>query len=343
MAFNAVLSISFPYTGIPHDEKAYRDKGIEFKKIPCNSEDEIIAAASDADAVLTVIQPFGRKIFENLTRLKLVHNIGIGYEGLDVEAATEHGVCVTTPTDYCLEEVSDHAMAQLLDCGRKISRLDTAVRAGQWDNAAKQEIRANIWPRTFRLRGQTLGLIGFGNIPRALVPKAKGFGMNIVVFDPFVSETVFEEYGVASVDLDYLLRASDVISLHAALTPETKGMFGSEAFGKMKPTAYVINTARGQLVDEQALYTALLEGQIAGAGLDVMETESVPSDHPMLQLDNVIVTAHSAHYSDFSAAELRRRPFEEMSRVIDKRWPQRLLNPQVKGRYVEKWGEMSET
>jgi D-3-phosphoglycerate dehydrogenase len=341
MAFKAVLSISFPYSGIPHDEAAYRAKGIELVKIPCRNEDDIIAAASDADAVLTVLQPFGRKVFERLSRLKLVHNIGIGYEGVDVEAATENGVCVTTPADYCLEEVSDHTMALLLDCARKITRLDKAVRAGQWDNAAKQKIRSEIWPRTYRLKGQILGLIGFGNIPRTLVPKAKGFGMSVIVFDPYVSDTLVESYGVTRADFDYLLENSDFISMHAALTPQTAGILGIDEFRKMKPTAYFINTARGPLVDEQALYTALSEGLIAGAGLDVMETESVPVDHPLLQLDNVIVTAHSAHYSDFSAAELRRRPFEEMSRIIDHQWPLRLLNPRVKEKYTQRWGEMS--
>jgi len=341
MAFKAVLSISFPYMGIPHDEKAYQDKGIEFSKLPCQTEEEIIAAASDADAVLTAIQPFGRKAFEKLSKLKLVHVIGIGYEGIDVEAATEHGVCVSTAADYCLEEVSDHAMSLLLDCARKITRQDKAVRAGKWDTQEKREIRTELWPPMFRLKGQILGLIGFGNIPRNLVPKAKGFGLKIIVFDPYVSAETGDQYGVELVELDYLITNSDFISIHAALTPQTRHLLGLEEFKKMKPTAYIINTARGPIIDEEALYNALAQEFIAGAGLDVMETEPVPADHPLLQLDNVIITAHGAHYSEFSAAEIRRRPFEEMSRIMDKKWPRCLLNPQVKENFVAKWGEMT--
>ena len=340
MAFKAVNMILFPYQGIPHDEKAYQEKGIEFSKTPCETEDDIIAAASDADAVITILQPFSRKVIERLGKLKLIHNLGIGYEGIDVEAATENGVCISTPADYCLEEVSDHAIALLLDCARKITRLDKAVRAGQWDTTEKREIRTKIWPPMFRLNGQTLGLVGFGNIPRALVRKAKGFGLNIIVFDPYVSSEIAKRYDIELVELDDLLENADFISIHAALTPQTKGLFGPEAFKKMKPTAYLINTARGPIIDENALYSALSKGDIAGAGLDVMETESVPADHPLLQLDNVIVTAHSAHYSEFSAAEIRRRPFEEMSRIIDKKWPRCLLNSGVKEKYVAKWGPM---
>ena len=342
MAFKAVLTIPFHYPGLPHDGKAYEEKGIDFIKAPCKTEEEIVAAASDADAVITGLQPFGMNVIEKLSKCKLIHCIGIGYEGIDVKAATECGICVSTPADYCLEEVSDHAMALILSCARKIVRLDKAVRSGKWDSAEKREIRAELWPPMFRLSGQTLGLIGFGNIPRTLVPKAKGFGLRITVHDPYVSREIGEKYGVELADLDYLLRNSDYISIHAALSPQTRHMLGLEEFKKMKPTTYVINTARGPLIDEEALCTALSQGYIAGAGLDVLETESVALDHPLLKFDNIILTAHSAHYSEFSALEIRRRPFEEMSRIIDRKWPRCLLNPQVKEEFVAKWGEMGE-
>jgi len=291
---------------------------------------------------VTGLQPFGRNVIEKLSKCKLIHCIGIGYEGIDVEAATEHGICISTPTDYCLEEVSDHAMALTLACARKIVRLDNAVRQGKWDSAAKRDIRTNLWPPIFRLRGQTLGLIGFGNIPRTLVPKAKGFGLKVIVFDPYIPPQMGKEHGVELVELDYLLRNSDYVSLHAALTPQTHHLLGLEEFKKMKPTAYVINTARGPLIDQEALYTALSQGYIAGAGLDVLETEFVDLDHPLLKFDNVILTAHSAHYSEFSALEIRQRPFQEMCRIIDKKWPRCLLNPQAKENFVAKWGEMRE-
>ena len=342
MAFKTVLTISFPYPGLPHDEKAYKEKGVNFIKVPCNTEEEIIAAASDADAVVTGLQPFGRNVIENLSKCKLIHCIGIGYEGIDVKVATEHGICVSTPADYCLEEVSDHAMALILACARKIVRLDKAVREGKWDSAEKREIRSRIWPPMFRLKGQTLGLIGFGNIPRTLVPKAKGFGLRIIAYDPYISPEMGEKYGVELVEFDYLLRNSDYISIHTALTPQTHHLFNLDEFKKMKPTAYVINTARGPLIDQEALYTALFQGYIAGAGLDVLETESVDLDHPLLKFDNVILTAHSAHYSEFSALEIRQRPFQEICRIIDSKWPRCLLNPQAKEKFIAKWGEMRE-
>ena len=342
MAFKAVLAISFALPGLPHDEKAYKEKGIDFIKAPCQTEEEIIAAVSDADAVITGLQPFNRNVIDKLSKCKLIHSIGIGYEGIDVKAATEHGICVSTPADYCLEEVSDHAMALILSCARKINRIDKAVRAGKWDSAAKPEIRSGIWPPMFKLKWQTLGLIGFGNIPRTIVPKAKGFGLKVIVFDPYIPREIGEKYGVELVALDYLLQNSDYISIHAALTPQTHHMLGLEQFKKMKPTAYLVNTARGPLVDEEALYTALTQGYIGGAGLDVLEVESVALDHPLLKLDNVTITAHSAHYSESSALEIRKRPFEEMSRIIDRKWPRCLLNPQVKEKFESKWGKMQE-
>jgi len=342
MSFKAIMTIPFAYSGIPHNEKAYQEKGIEFNKVACATEDEIIVVASEADAVITGLQPFGKGVIERLDRCKLVHCIGIGYEGIDVQAATEHGICISTPADYCLEEVSDHAMALILACARKITRLDRAVRAGKWDSAEKPEIRAKVYPPMFRLRGQSLGLIGFGNIPRTLVPKAKGFGLQVIVHDPFIPQDMAKQHGVELVELAHLLSNSDFVSCHAALTTQTQNLLGLEQFKKMKPTAYVINTARGGLIDEKALYTALSEGLIAGAALDVLEKESFSLDHPLAEFDNVIITAHSAHYSELSAQEIRRRPYEEISRIIEGKWPRCLLNPQVKEKYVARWGVTSE-
>jgi len=340
MTFKAVLAVPVPYAGIPHDEKAYEEKGIDVVKVIYKTEEEVLAAASDADAVIT--GALSSNVIEKLGKCKLIHSIGIGYDAIDVKAATELGICVSSPADYCLEEVSDHAMALILACARKITRQDNAVRAGKWDSVGKPEFRAKIWPPMFRLKGQTLGLVGFGSIPRTIVPKAKGFGLRVIAFDPYVPHEMGEKYGVELVELGYLLQNSDYISMHSALTPQTHHMLGLEEFKKMKPTAYLINTARGALVDEKALGDALSQGYIAGAGLDVLETESVSPDYPLLKFENVIVTAHGAHYSESSALEIRQRPFEEISRIIDGKWPRCLLNPQVKEKFASKWGKMQE-
>ena len=335
MPFKVVMIVANPL--IPHDEEDYRKIGVEFITRPCQTQDEIIAATQDADAVILVAIPFTRKAIERLNRCKLIYNLGTGYETIDIEAATEQGICVSYPGDYCTEEVAEHTMALILACARKLSRLDRAVRAGKWDSYEKKEIRLKILPPMFQLKGQTLGLIGFGRISRHLVPKAKGFELRIVAFDPYVPSNVFEELGVESVSLDYLVENSDYVSIHAASTPEARYMLGIEQFKKMKPTAYVINCARGQFISEEALYTALTQGYIAGAALDVMEKEAVSVDHPLLSLDNVIITAHSAYYSAESVSEFRRRPYEEISRIIKGEWPRWLLNPQVKENFMRRW------
>lgn len=335
MSFKTVMT--FSYSGIPHDADAYRRMGIDFSIIPCRTEEELIAAASGADATISFMQPFTSKVLSSLNKCRLIHNLGLGYEGIDVEAATEQGIFVSYPAGYCLEEVSDHTMALILACDRKLLRVDRAVREGKWDSLLKPEIRFKIWPPMFRLRGQTLGLIGFGNIPRTLVPKALAFGMEIIVYVPSKKA---ETPGVRFVSLDYLLENSDYVSVHAALTPKNRHMLGIEQFRKMKPTAYLINTARGDLIDEEALCQALTKGYIAGAALDVVENERVDTDDPLLKLDNVIISAHSAHYSEESAREIRRRPFEEISRIIRGECPANVVNPGAREKFESKWGRL---
>ena len=339
MAFKVVMVVANPM--LPHDEEDYRKLGAEFITRPCQTEDEIIAATQDADFVITFKLPFTRKVIEKLNRCKLVYNVGTGYETIDLTAATEHGVCVTYPDAYCSEEVAEHTMSLILACARKLFRLDRAVRAGKWDSYEKREIRFKILPPMFPLKGQTLGLIGFGRIARKIVPKAKGFELKVIAFDPYVPSSVFEELGVEPVALDYLLENSDFVSIHAAFTAEAKHMLGMAQFQHMKPTAYLINCARGEFIDEQALYTALNEGYIAGAALDVLQTQSVGLDHPLLKLENVIITPHTAYYSEQSLNRMRRRPYEEIARVINGEWPQWLINTEVKENFQSRWGKQS--
>jgi len=318
---------------IPHNEEDYRKIGVEFVTLPCQTEDEIIAATQEADAVITMMRPFTRKVIERLSNCKLIYNLGTGYEAIDVSAATEHGIYVSYPGDYCTEEVAEHTMALILACARKLLILDKAVRDGNWDSYAKKEIRLGILPPMFQLKGQVLGLIGFGRIPQRLVPKAKGFDLRIIAFDPYVSSSTFETLRVESVSLDYLLKSSDYVSVHAAFTPKAWHMIGIDQFKIMKHTAFIINCARGEFIDEQALYLALTQGYIAGAALDVLEREFVGLDHPLLSLENVIITAHSAYYSEQSVLKYRQRPYEEIARIIRGQRPHQLLNPEVKGRF----------
>ncbi|TET47899.1 MAG: C-terminal binding protein [Dehalococcoidia bacterium] len=339
MSYKVVMLVANPM--IPHDEADYREIGVEFIPRPCQTEEEIIKAARDADFILTFKKPVTRKVIEQLERCRLIYNIGTGYETIDMEAATEHGICVSYPDAYCSEEVAEHAMALILACARKLVRLDRAVRDGKWESYEKREIRLNILPPMLPIRGKTLGLIGFGRIARKLVPKAKGFEMRVLALDPYVPASVFDEYGVEAVPLDYLIENSDFLSVHAAFTSDARHMLGAEQFQRMKPTAYVINCARGEFIDEAALYQALSRGEIAGAALDVIQEERMLPDHPLLKLDNVIITPHTAYYSEESLARMRRRPFEEIERMVNGQWPQWLLNSEVKKKFEQRWGKQS--
>ncbi len=339
MRFKTVMVVANPT--IPHDEADYRGIGVEFVTSPCQTEEEIIDAAGEADFILTFKKAITRKVIEQLGKCRMIYNIGTGYETIDLEAATEHGICVSYPDAYCSEEVAEHGMALILACARKLVRLDRAVRNGKWESYEKREIRFEILPPMFPIQGKTVGIIGLGRIGRKLVPKVKGFDMRVIAFDPYVPASVFKDCGVEAVELDYLIKNSDFVSVHAAFTPDARHMLGAEQFKKMKPTGYVINCARGEFIDEEALYDAASRGEIAGAALDVIQGESMPPDHPLLQLENVIITPHTAYYSGEALDRLRKRPFEEIARMANGQWPKWLINSGVKAKFEQRWGKQS--
>lgn len=325
---------------VPHDINDYRNIGVDFVTTPCETDDETARATKDADFVITMMKPVRRKVIENMERCRMIYNLGTGYEEIDIDAATDQGICVSFPGGYCSLEVAEHAMGLIIDCARKISRLDRAVRAGKWDSYEKKEIRTQIMPPMFQLKGQTVGLLGFGRIAQNMVTMAHGFGMNVVACDPYIPSEVFDRLGVKSVTFDFLIEHSDFISIHAAFTPDARHMFNMEQFKRMKKTAYLINCARGGFIDEGALYAAIKEGEIAGAGLDVLQKEEVLPGNPLLELENIIITPHSAYYSMESREKYAYRPFEDISLVMKGIWPKCLINTEVKEAYGAKWGAM---
>lgn len=260
----------------------------------------------------------------------------MGYDNIDISAATEAGICVSCAPSASIEEVSDHTISLILTCARKISRLNTAVRSGVWKSLHGNEME-EIWQGIAPIRGQTLGLIGFGRVSKAIVPKALGLGFNILFYDPYIDSETIQSSGARKVDFEYLLKESDFIAVQCSLTADNRHMLGEEQFKLMKSTAYLINTSRGALVNEQALYKALSQGIIAGAGLDVTETEPIDIQNSLLKLDNVIFTGHSAHYSDDVAGYVRRKPVDDVSRIIAGNWPEGWINPEVKDRYISRW------
>ena len=281
----------------------------------------IVAVAREADGVLVTYAKVTADMIREMKRCRIISRFGIGVDNVDIAAATSAGIVVTKVPDYCIDEVSDHAMALLLALVRKIPFANRRAHAGKWEMSAVVPIH--------RLRGTTLGLAGFGRIPQLVAPKAQAFGLKVISNDPYIPKEVMARVGVESVTFEELLERSDYISVHAPLTPETHHLFNADAFRKMKPSAYLINTARGPLVDAQALADALDAGQLAGAALDVLPQEPPPQDSRLFGRDNVILTPHTGFYSEESLVDLQVKASEEVARVLTGQTPRNPVNPEV--------------
>jgi D-3-phosphoglycerate dehydrogenase len=294
--------------------------GAELQLASANTPEAILEVAAGADALLVTYAKITADMIRQLTRCRIISRFGIGVDNVDLAEATRAGIFVTKVPDYCIDEVSDHTMALLLAAARKIPFSSAQVHAGTWRMPAVVPIH--------RLRGRVLGLVGFGRIPQLVAPKAKAFGLRVVAYDPFVPTDVFARAGVESVDFAQLLQLSDYVSIHSPLLPETKGLFNASAFRQMKTTAYLVNTARGPIIDETDLAAALDAGEIAGAALDVMTVEP-PTASPLFGRDNVIITPHTSFYSEESLVELQTKAAEEVVAVLSGRVPRNPVNPEV--------------
>jgi D-3-phosphoglycerate dehydrogenase / 2-oxoglutarate reductase len=285
----------------------------ELRMAKSASTEDILAAARDADAILVTYAKLPGELLRQLTRCKAIGRFGLGVDNIDIPAAAALGISVTYVPDYCTQEVSDHAMALLLATARKVPLSNKLVQSGRWEVPPIVPIH--------RLSGRVLGLVGFGNIPRALAPKARAFGLRVVTHDPYVSPDVLSAAGVDGVSFDRLLEMSDFVSIHAPLMPATRGLFNADVFHKMKKGAVLINTARGPLVDEAALIAALDTGQLGGAALDVVTTEPLTKDSKLLGRDNVILTPHTAFYSVEALEELQTKCAADVARVLSGEQP----------------------
>src|SRR5229473_2933728 len=272
------------------------------------SADDILAVAREADAILVTYAKLPGEILKKLMRCKVIGRFGLGVDNIDIPAAAQLGITVTYVPDYCLREVSDHAMALLLALTRKIPFSNFLVQSRRWEVPPVVPLR--------RLEGQVLGLVGFGNIPRALTPKAKAFGLKVITHDPFVSADVVNAHGVENASFPDLLARSDFVSVHAPLLPATRGLMNEAAFARMKKGAFLVNTARGPLVDEAALVAALDRGDLGGAALDVVTIEPPAGNSPLLGRDNVILTPHTAFYSVEALDELQTKCASDVARVL---------------------------
>jgi D-3-phosphoglycerate dehydrogenase len=280
----------------------------ELRMAASTSADDILEVARNADAILVTYAKLPGELLRRLTRCKVIGRFGLGVDNIDIAAAAELGITVTYVPDYCMHEVSDHAMALLLALARKIPFSNNLVQAGRWEMPAVVPIH--------RLAGRVLGLVGFGNIPRAIAPKAKAFGLRVATHDPFVSQAAFAAAGVEAMSFERLLEISDFVSIHAPLVPATRGLFNADVFRKMKKGAILINTARGPLVDEAALIVALDSGHLGGAALDVVAVEPLPRESKLVGRDNVILTPHTAFYSVEALDELQTKCAADVARVL---------------------------
>lgn len=341
MNFRVVNAFSMP--DLDYGERLLEPLGATLISGMWRTEDEIIERARDADAILCSAThlPVSRRVLKTLDRCRIVASFGIGYHQADLEAATEYGIVVTNVPDYCLDEVSGRAIAFMLALNHRLMQLDKAVRERQicfvLDMKATREIAHPI----YRMRDQTLGIIGFGKIGTSTALKARGLGMRVVSYDPYVPSGVIESLGAKPVSLDTLLKESDYISIHTPLTEETTKMIGYDEFKQMKPTSYFINTARGGVVDEEALICALQEHLIAGAGLDVTATEPLVPGSPLLAMPNVILTGHCAGISTSADPELWYKPMTQVVKALRGEWAQYAVNPEVKMKWLAKWGKKS--
>ncbi|MBO0810449.1 MAG: C-terminal binding protein [Microlunatus sp.] len=319
-----VVIADYDYGDVDIERRIIEGAGLELIAAQCKSEDEVITVAKDAAAVVTQYAGISARVIAELSRCHVIARYGTGVDVVDVAAATENNILVTNvPNEWCQDEVADHAMALLLAVARKINIYDRATRQGTWRWQSGEPLH--------RLRGSVLGLLSFGAIARAVAARAAGFGMIITAYDPFLSAEEVTSAGVRQVSFDELITGSDCLVIQAPLTAETYHLFDEAQLRRMKPTAILINTARGPIVEDRALYRALSEGWIAGAGLDDIEEEPAKirnwqPGNPLFGLDNVIITPHAAYYSEESMITVRRFAAEEVVRVLSGQAPHSPVN-----------------
>lgn len=303
-----------------HEHAELAKIGAELRVFKVKTEEEVAAACKEADALLVTYARVGKVALAGMPKLKIVVRTGVGFDVLDLAAATARGVMACNVPDYCISDLAEHTMALLLSWWRRIGELDRQVRSQGWGLPVKP---------VFRLEGKTLGILGLGRMGQAVAVRAKGFGVTLVAYDPYVPDPVFQALGVTRLSLEDLCRTADIVTIHSPLTAESRHLICDRTLALMKPTAVVVNTARGGLVDTPALARAIQAGRIAGAALDVVEEEPLSMDHPIRSLSRVILTPHAAWYSEEAEPELRRRAAQIAVQGLQGERPASLLNPEV--------------
>lgn len=311
--------IAYPGFGdIKVETEILKAAGLAIKHVGTTDTEEARQAARQCDALMVTIQPVDADLIQSLERCRLICRVGTGLDAIDIGAATERGIWVTYAPDYSIDEVSTHAIALVLAQARGLPGLLGTTRQGIWDSESGGIL--------YRFSDQTLGIIGCGRIGQATAAKGRGLGLKVLAYDPYVDKAVMDSLGVQVVDLETVLRNSDFISLHSPLTDETRHLINAETLALMKPTAFLVNAARGPLIDEEALLAAVQGGKIAGAALDVLEVEPVAADHPFLKEERILLTPHAGWYSEESKIDVRVQGAEEVVRVLRGERPRAPVN-----------------
>jgi D-3-phosphoglycerate dehydrogenase len=299
------------YTGLGDgavEHQVLEEAGLEIVHVDGLTSPEAIDNVRDADALMVTLQPVQADLIDRLDRCRIICRIGTGVDAIDIEAATARGIWVANVADYAVDEVSTHALTLALALARNLMEHTAAVARGSWAYQTSRPIQ--------RLTTQTLGILGFGRIGSAMGRKSRGAGFRVIAHDPYIDLSVIRDAGVEPVDFETLLRESDILSLHVPLTPETRRLIDADALSLMKPSAYLVNTARGEVVDVEALVAAVKSGRLAGAGIDVLPVEPPPPDAPILHEPRIIVTPHMAWASAQAAVDVRQRGAEDVVRVL---------------------------
>lgn len=293
---------------------------VELARFQCKTEEELIRNCKDADAILNQYAKITPRVIEKLDNTKIIARYGIGVDNVAVDAATKKGIFVTNVV-YDICDVADHTITLMLALTRKLFFVEKSIKKLEWD-------WKKFHPIT-RIKGKTVGIIGLGRVGRQVAKRIKGFDVNLLACDPYIPVDIFKAYNAKRVDHDTLLEQSDIVTVHVPLNDETRHMIGTDQLKKMKKNAILINAARGGIVDEKALYKALKEKEIAGAGLDVLEQEPIQKDNPLLNLDNVIITPHMGWYSEDAVDEVQRIAAEQVLQCLQGKVPTNLVNKDV--------------
>jgi D-3-phosphoglycerate dehydrogenase / 2-oxoglutarate reductase len=291
------------------EKKVLTSIGADIIIANCTTVQEVIDTCKDADGIMVNLAPMPAEVINQLEKCKVIARYGVGYDNVDVAACTKKGIYVTNVPDYCAEEVSDQALALLMACARKVARRDAQVRAGMWNIGKTDPI--------YRIAGKTFTFLGFGMIGRTLYRKIKGFGFSrILIYDPYIDAETIKSMGAEKVEWEEALKNADFISVHMPLNDKTRGIINEAAFKMMKPTAIIVNTSRGPVIDEKALINALTKKQINSAGLDVHTKEPLDKDSPFMKIENCVLTDHVGWYSEEAMSELKRKVAENVKDVL---------------------------